>query len=301
MMTTTTEKSARPVNAFDLSGRVALVTGAGSESGIGFAAARLLASMGASVLITSTTSRIEKRAEELASQGFDVRAVDGDLTVPSTAVDLVAIAQATWGSLDIVIHNAGMTSVSEPKFDNGSIEEMSFDVWRMGLSRNLDTSFHVAKAALTAMTQSGWGRLVMIGSVTGPVMAMHDEPAYAAAKAGMVGLARALAVDVASRGITVNAVAPGWTATGSQTPAEFEQGLRTPVGRSGTPEEYRVGDCVARITGSLLRDGPVHRRRRRQLDQRRAQLDLVTKCQSPGFRACPRKLLEGSRRPLRRA
>ena len=267
-MDTTRATSTPARRPFDLSGRVALVTGAGSASGIGFASARLLASMGASVLVTSTTQRIETRADELRSLGFDVRALVGDLTDPSTAEELVRSARSAWGSLDVVVHNAGMTSVSDPAFANGRIDEMTFETWRSGLSRNLDTSFHVAKAALPVMTASGWGRLVMVASVTGPVMAMHAEPAYAAAKAGMVGLTRALAIDVASSGVTVNAVAPGWTETGSQTPDEFQHGLRTPIGRSATPDEvasavawlatpgaaYVTGHCVVVDGGNSINE-----------------------------------------------
>ncbi len=120
---------------------------------------------------------------------------------------------------------------------------MDVSTWRTGLSRNLDTAFLVARAALPHLLAAGWGRLVNVTSVTGPVMAMRDEPAYAAAKAAMVGLARSIAVDFAGQGVTANAVAPGWIATGSQTPHEHEQGLRTPVGRSADPVE--VASAIA--------------------------------------------------------
>jgi 3-oxoacyl-[acyl-carrier protein] reductase len=87
------------------------------------------------------------------------------------------------------------------------------------------------------MVAAGWGRVVMVTSVTGPVMAMRSEAGYAAAKAGLVGLVRSAAVDYGRHGVTVNAVAPGWIATGSQTADEARQGRFTPVGRSGRPEE----------------------------------------------------------------
>src|SRR5205807_596894 len=92
------------------------------------------------------------------------------------------------------------------------------------------------KAALPAMTSRRWGRIIMVASVTGPVMAMRGDAAYATAKAGMVGLTRAAAIDAAGHGITVNAVAPGWIATGSQTPQEHEEGLAT-----DPPELLRLG------------------------------------------------------------
>lgn len=243
---------------FDLTGRSALVTGAGSPTGIGVATARLLAQMGASVLITSTTARIHERVEELRSTHVDVRGVVGDLTDPASAPRLVGAATDYWGRLDVVVHNAGMTSVATAQPENGLVEEMPFARWRSSLSRNLDTAFLVAKACIPVMTAARWGRIVMVSSVSGPVMAMRGEPAYAAAKAGVVGLARALAIDVAARGVTVNAVAPGWTETGSQTPHEYAQGLTTPMGRSARPEEVAASICwlaspsASYVTGQCL-------------------------------------------------
>jgi 3-oxoacyl-[acyl-carrier protein] reductase len=225
------------VGVFDLRGRVALVTGAGSPTGIGFATAQLLAHMGASVLVTSTTDRIKDRVNELSSTGSDALGVMGDLTQPATASQLVSAATQRWGRLDIVVQNAGLTSLADPQIANGPIEDMDLDLWRAGISRNLDSTFLIAKACLPVMTAQHWGRLVFVASVTGPVMAMTNEPAYAAAKAGMVGLARALAIDCASSGVTVNAVAPGWIETGSQTKFEHEQGSKSPIGRSARPGE----------------------------------------------------------------
>jgi 3-oxoacyl-[acyl-carrier protein] reductase len=114
---------------------------------------------------------------------------------------------------------------------------MDLPTWQAALARNLTTAFLVTKAALPVMIGRGWGRIIMVASVTGPVMAMRADAGYAAAKAGMIGLTRAAAVDAAAHGVTVNAVAPGWIATGSQTPDEHAQGLATPSGRSGTPGE----------------------------------------------------------------
>jgi 3-oxoacyl-[acyl-carrier protein] reductase len=111
------------------------------------------------------------------------------------------------------------------------------------MSRNLTTAFLVSKAALPALRQSGSGRIISVTSVTGPLMAMKNDAAYAASKAGMVGLARSIAIDEARFGVTSNAVAPGWIATGSQTPDEAKQGHVVPAGRSATPDE--VAACVA--------------------------------------------------------
>ena len=223
--------------AFDLSGRVAVVTGAGSRDGIGFASARLLAELGAAVLISATSDRIEARAGELRAEGFDAAAVTGDLTDEDAAADLVSAALRQWGQLDIVVNNAGMISTTNPAFESGAADSMSLPTWQASLDRNLTTAFLVTRAALPAMISRGWGRIVMVSSVTGPVMAMRADVAYASAKAGMAGLARAVAIDTAGHGITVNTVAPGWIATASQTPAEHEQGLATPAGRSAAAGE----------------------------------------------------------------
>jgi 3-oxoacyl-[acyl-carrier protein] reductase len=229
--------------AFDLSGRVALVTGAGSPEGIGFATATLLAELGAAVLVTATTARIEQRAGELSARGFDAASAIADLTAEDAAAGLVDTALHRWGHLDIVANNAGMVSVASPVFESGAADQMPLATWQASLDRNLTSAFLVTRAALPDMISRGWGRIIMMASLTGPVMAIRDDVVYATAKAGLTGLTRAVAVDTARHGITVNAVAPGWIATGSQTPQERAQGLATPIGRSATPAE--VASAVA--------------------------------------------------------
>jgi len=244
--------------AFDLSGRVAVVTGAGSRDGIGFATARLLAELGAAVMLSATTARIQDRASELRDAGFDAAAVSADLTDADAAAGLVATAQQRWGRLDILVNNAGMVSVASPVFESGTVDSMELGTWQASLTRNLTTAFLVTRAALPAMIERRWGRIIMVSSVTGPVMAIRADVGYASAKAGMVGLTRAAAVDAAAHAVTVNAVAPGWIATGSQTPEEDGHGRATPAGRSGSPAEvaaaiaWLASPGASYITGQYL-------------------------------------------------
>jgi 3-oxoacyl-[acyl-carrier protein] reductase len=216
-----------------LEGKVALVTGAGSPDGIGFAAARTLAARGARVAITSTTERIHQRAAELGADG-----VVADLTDWDAAQRLVEAV----GPIDVLVNNAGMTQTGHAEEDV-PFTGLAPERWERGIDVNLHTAFRMCRLAAPAMARRGWGRIVNVSSVTGPYAALAGSVAYGAAKAGVDGLTRGLALELAAAGVTVNSVAPGWIATGSSTEEELEAGGRTPLRRPGTPAE--VAELIA--------------------------------------------------------
>jgi 3-oxoacyl-[acyl-carrier protein] reductase len=235
---------------------VAVVTGAGSIDGIGYATARVLAQTGHQVVIVSTTGRIKDRAAELRAAGGDVHGVIADLTSEADVERVLEYATAL-GEVQQLVNNAGMAILGRMD-EPGPIEQLERGAWQRSLERNLTTAFLVTRAFLPGMKARGYGRVVNVSSTTGAVSAVAGDTAYAAAKAGMVGFTRAVALEAAPYGVTVNAVAPGWIATGSQTEREAAAGRRTPVRRSGTPEEaaaliaFLASREASYITGQLI-------------------------------------------------
>lgn len=235
---------------FDLTGRKALVTGA--TGGLGQAIARALHAQGATVALSGTRpAALEALAAELGERASPVAA---DLSDKDSVEGLVPAAEAAIGPLDILVNNAGITR------DN-LFMRMKDEEWEQVLSVNLTAAFRLSRAAVKGMMRRRSGRIVNIGSVVGST-GNPGQGNYAAAKAGLVGMTKALAAEVASRGITVNCIAPGFISSPMTDALNEKQreGIlaRVPAGRLGEGSEvaaaclYLASAEAAYVTGHTL-------------------------------------------------
>ena len=240
-----------------VAGRVALVTGAGSAGGIGFATARLLLDKGAKVAITSTTDRIFERLNDLGGASNSAFAMTADLTRAPEVTALLDAVSTALGPIDIVVNNAGMVQVGI-EAPGDPIYKTSEETWRYGMDINLTSAFLVTQGVLPGMMARNYGRIVQMSSVTGPVVGIPGSGVYAAAKAGMLGMTRALAIEAGPYNVTVNCIGPGWIQTASSDDSEIVAGRYTPAGRPGTPEEvghvavFLASEESSYVTGQLI-------------------------------------------------
>ena len=236
----------------DLSGRVAIVTGA--SRGIGRAIARHLAVQGAHVMAAARGDNARGVAEEIAAAGGRAEAVSLDVTGVGAAAEIVATTLQRHGRIDILVNNAGIAR-------DQLMLRMKREDWDAVLATNLTGVFALTQAVLKPMIRQRGGRIVCISSVVGQ-SGNAGQANYAASKAGVIGFAKAVALEVASRGITVNVVAPGMVETdmtrAMTESAREEWASKIPLRRLGTPDDiasavcFLASDEASYITGQVL-------------------------------------------------
>lgn len=234
--------------------RVALVTG--SSRGLGRATALELARQGHAVAVhyVRGAEAADAVVDQIRSAGGRAEAFGADVADPEACADLIKRVQESLGGLDVLVNNAGVTR------DTLALR-MKRDDWDAVLDTNLSSAFHLAKAALRGMLRTGWGRVVNVSSVVA-IMGNVGQANYIAAKAGLLGLTKALAAEYAGKGVTVNAVAPGFIesdmteALGDEVRAAYL--ARIPAGRFGQPEEvaaaiaFLASEAAGYVNGQTL-------------------------------------------------
>lgn len=239
---------------FDLTGKTALVTGA--SGGIGSAIASALAARGSNLVLTGTREQVLQEVAASLNLKSDqkVEVITANLSEAEAATQLIAKTEAAIGPVDILVNNAGLTR-------DGLLMRMKDEDWQTVMDVNLTAVMRLSKAVLRSMMKSRWGRIIQISSVVG-YTGNPGQTNYAASKAGMTGFTKSLAIEVASRGITANVIAPGFiqTAMTEVLTDEVKDELlkRVPIGSMGTPEDiaaavvYLASPEAGYLTGATL-------------------------------------------------
>ena len=240
---------------FSLAGRVALVTGA--SRGLGLAMARAMAEAGAHVVLNGRYAEtLDDRARELDAAGLSTSIAPFDIADEAAATAAIDDIIRQHGRLDILINNAAIDG-------GGSAAELDADAWRGVMDVNLNPCFTLSRQAARSMVAEGWGRIIMVASILS-ILARQRVVAYTTAKTALVGLTRALAVELGPKGVTCNAIAPGYFLTDMNatlvTDPEFDAMVRrrTPLGRWAEPEElggaavFLASDAASYVNGHML-------------------------------------------------
>jgi len=235
-------------------GRVAFVTGA--SRGIGASCAEALGASGHKVAVgyRSGADEAEAVVKTVTAQGGEAMAVQLDVTDAASVDRAVGAVEAAWGPVAVLVSNAGVTG-------DGLLARMSEDRWRSVLSANLDGAFHVTRRVTGPMMRARWGRIITLSSVVA-LLGSGGQTNYAAAKAGLIGLTRSLARELAPRNITANVVAPGPIATAMTDALDDDRraalAAAVPLGRMGTCAEvagvvnFLASDTAAYVTGAII-------------------------------------------------
>lgn len=241
----------------DFKNKVCLISGAASERGIGFAIAKEFGALGAIVILTDIVEKVYDRADDLNRLGMKSAAYTCDLCNAEKVQNMLEELYDKYRKIDVLINNAGWhiegCPEEYPDFVDAKKEE-----WFLKFNRNFMTTFNMTKTILPNMKKQKAGRIINISSVIGPVLGAEGDSAYAASKAGIVGMSRSIAIEAAKDNITINNILPGYISSAYQEEDAYEAGLKTPMNRNGHPDEvaglavFLASEKASYITGQAI-------------------------------------------------